>query len=154
NPRLPADRLHELCRERFAAFSGLPGALLAQVKRPEQVVYTGIEQVALPRPWHRGRVVVLGDAAHASTPFWAQGGAMAVEDAVLLARLLGEGGPVEAALERWMARRFDRCRYVQDGSLATGERSHAEAADAPAPVLAYARTRMQADVTQRYTKLS
>jgi 2-polyprenyl-6-methoxyphenol hydroxylase-like FAD-dependent oxidoreductase len=153
NPRYGRSDLVGLCRSRFAEYGGLARELLAQVREPDQVVYTAIEEVHLPRPWFRGRVVVLGDAAHAGTPFWAQGGSMAIEDAVLLARLLERGDAVDAVLAEWLERRYERCRFVQSGSMETGQRSHNEAPGAAAARLEYVRTRMQADVDARYARL-
>ncbi len=153
NPRHDRTALAELCRTRFAAYGWLARDLLALVRDPEQVVYTAIEEVHLPRPWFRGRVVVLGDAAHAGTPFWAQGGSMAIEDAVLLARLLERGEALDRVLAEWLERRYDRCLYTQRGSLETGLRSHDEAPGAEQARLEYVRTRMQADVNVRYARL-
>jgi 2-polyprenyl-6-methoxyphenol hydroxylase-like FAD-dependent oxidoreductase len=153
NPRYAAGELVGLCRARFAEYGGLARELLAQVREPEQVVYTPIEEVHMPRPWHKGRVVVIGDAAHAGTPFWAQGGSMAIEDAVLLARLLEREAAVDAVLAAWQGRRYERCLFVQRGSMATGERSHSEAPGAAAARFEYVRTRMQADVDARYARL-
>src|SRR6185436_3172207 len=44
--------------------------------------------------WRRGRVLLIGDAAHATSPMMGQGGSMAVEDAVVLAECLGDGTDV------------------------------------------------------------
>ncbi|MSQ70246.1 MAG: hypothetical protein EXR27_03005 [Betaproteobacteria bacterium] len=158
NPRYERDDLPRLCRERFSGFGGLAPALLARVSAPEQIVYTPIEEVHLARPWHKGRTVLLGDAAHAGTPFWAQGAAMAVEDAVLLARLLARqrtsGEATEALLAEWTERRHDRCLFVQRGSMHTGLRSHSEAPGAREALLAYVRERMQGDMDKRYARLA
>jgi 2-polyprenyl-6-methoxyphenol hydroxylase-like FAD-dependent oxidoreductase len=155
NPRFERDDLARLCRERFTQFDGLGGELLKQVTRGEQVVYTAIEQVELPAPWHRGRVVVLGDAAHASTPFWAQGAAMAIEDVVVLARMLGDSGSIPATLSHWMTRRYDRCRYVQSGSLETGRRGHSEEPGSLEARYAYLRSGgAQADLDRRLARLA
>jgi 2-polyprenyl-6-methoxyphenol hydroxylase-like FAD-dependent oxidoreductase len=142
----------ELCRSRFAQFGGLAAQLLSQVRNPEQVVYTAIEEMHLAQPWYRGRVVVLGDAAHASTPFWSQGGAMAVEDTVLLAKLLAANDSVTTALERWMQLRYPRCQFVQEGSGQTGQRMHDDNLT-PEARTAYVRTRLQADLDRRYAVL-
>ena len=48
-----------------------------------------VDEVRIPT-WHDGNVILLGDAAHATGPVWAQGAAMAMEDAVVLADLLAE----------------------------------------------------------------
>jgi 2-polyprenyl-6-methoxyphenol hydroxylase-like FAD-dependent oxidoreductase len=154
NPRYERERLPALCREKFAEFGGFAPALLAQVSDPAQVVYTPIEEVLMPAPWHRGRVVVLGDAAHAGTPFWAMGASMAIEDAVLLAMLLARGGPVAEVLPVWMARREARCLFVQRGSMETGRRSHDEAPGAIEARDHYIRNLMQADVAKRFARLA
>ena len=64
------------------------------------------------RHWPDGRIVLLGDAAHAMPPFLAQGAAMAIEDAAVLARCLGEDD-VPAALGRYRAERLPRVAKVQ-----------------------------------------
>lgn len=154
NPRYPRERLPALCREKFAAFGGFAPALLAQVNDPAQVVFTPIEEVLMPAPWHRGRVVVLGDAAHASTPFWAMGATMAIEDAVLLAMLLERAPEAAAVLPDWMARRLERCLFVQKGSMETGRRSHDESPGAIEARDSYMRNHMQADVARRFATLA
>jgi 2-polyprenyl-6-methoxyphenol hydroxylase-like FAD-dependent oxidoreductase len=154
NPRYRREQLPALCREKFAEFGGFAPALLAQVTEPGQVVYTPIEEVLMPAPWHRGRVVVLGDAAHAGTPFWAMGASMAIEDAVLLAMLIERGGAIEAILRDWMARRHQRCLFVQKGSMETGRRSHDESPGALEARDHYIRNLMQADVAKRFATLA
>ena len=154
NPRYPREQLPALCREKFAAYGGLVPALLAQVADPGQVVYTPIEEILMPAPWHRGRVVVLGDAAHASTPFWAMGATMAIEDAVLLAMLLERTQDASAVLPDWMERRLQRCLFVQKGSMETGRRSHDESPGAIEARDNYMRNFMQADVAKRFATLA
>jgi 2-polyprenyl-6-methoxyphenol hydroxylase-like FAD-dependent oxidoreductase len=64
--------------------------------------------------WTRPHIVLIGDAAHACSPSMAQGGAMALEDALVLAELLGEEDDVTAALTAFQARRADRVQWVLD----------------------------------------
>jgi 2-polyprenyl-6-methoxyphenol hydroxylase-like FAD-dependent oxidoreductase len=119
--RLDPGRLDALVRDRFGAFGGWARPLLDAVGGPEQVVFTQAEEVFEEPPWHRGRLVLVGDAAHASTPFLSQGGAMGIEDAVVLAEEIGGAGEnLESALARYAARRAPRCRLVQEGSHAAG----------------------------------
>jgi 2-polyprenyl-6-methoxyphenol hydroxylase-like FAD-dependent oxidoreductase len=120
NPRMPADRLHLLLRDRLAQFGHLVAPLRESLTDPRSVLYTAIEEIIMPPPWHRGRVVLIGDAAHASSPHIAQGAAMAVEDAVVLAELAGSGAPVPELLDRFMQRRYQRCKFVQDTSRQVG----------------------------------
>ena len=49
----------------------------------------------MPPPWHRGRVVLIGDAAHATSPHVGQGGAMAIEDAIVLAEEVTADGELD-----------------------------------------------------------
>ncbi|SPU05972.1 monooxygenase; putative salicylate 1-monooxygenase [Bacillus spizizenii] len=51
-------------------------------------MFNKLEQVAVQEPWYKGRVVIGGDAAHAGAPTLAQGAAMAIEDAIVLAEEL------------------------------------------------------------------
>lgn len=77
----------------------------------------------LPAPvWGRGRVLLLGDAAHGMTPNQGQGAAMAIEDALALVTALDRGA--EGALTRYAEKRHDRVRKVQLDSRRLGEISH------------------------------
>ncbi|MFI6152854.1 FAD-dependent monooxygenase [Kitasatospora sp. NPDC051170] len=106
-------RAHEQLRERLAGFGGPIAEALAQVTDPAAVVYSRISQVTVEEPWHVGRIVLAGDAAHASTPHLAQGAAMAVEDALVLAESLDASDDVPAALAGWEERRRPRAMWVQ-----------------------------------------
>lgn len=66
--------------------------------------------------WHRDRVVLMGDAAHAMLPHQGQGANQTIEDAVALAAHLASDAPLETALERYSAQRRDRTARVQDWS--------------------------------------
>lgn len=123
NPRFPPERLADLLRERLADYGGLIGELREKIVDPAGVVYRPMEHMLLPAPWHRGRAIVIGDAAHATTPHLNQGAAMAIEDAVLLAELLGRDAALPALLDEFMHRRFDRAKFVVETSdqLATWE---------------------------------
>ncbi|MGW1136291.1 FAD-dependent monooxygenase [Streptomyces zhihengii] len=112
------ERAHEQLAARLAMFSGPVAEALAAVTDPSGVVYSRISQVTVDAPWHVGRVVLAGDAAHASTPHIAQGAAMAVEDAVVLAESLDAEPDVPAALVAWEARRRPRALWVQSMSRA------------------------------------
>lgn len=95
-------------RDHFAAFGAPIPDLLAHGRRAHQAA---IEQVTAPRWTDRG-VVLIGDAAHASSPNMAQGVAMAVEDALVLADLLA-AREVDDALAAFIDRRTPRVRWVQ-----------------------------------------
>ncbi|MDX3904538.1 MAG: FAD-dependent oxidoreductase [Pigmentiphaga sp.] len=110
-----------LMRQRFAEFREPAARFLDQLGPGSEVLYTGVEEVIAPLPWHRGRVVLIGDAAHASTPFMGQGGAMALEDAVVLAKVLAGPGSLDDALREFGERRAPACKLVQDVSRQVGQ---------------------------------
>jgi 2-polyprenyl-6-methoxyphenol hydroxylase-like FAD-dependent oxidoreductase len=84
---------------------------------PSRVNYTWFETHVLDEPWNRGRVVLIGDAAHTCPPTIAQGGAMALEDAVVLAELLVERKALDQDLwDAFTARRYERAKTVVEAS--------------------------------------
>jgi 2-polyprenyl-6-methoxyphenol hydroxylase-like FAD-dependent oxidoreductase len=72
------------------------------------------------RRWGRGRVTLLGDAAHPTTPNLGQGGCMAIEDAAVLAQSLANAGDVAAGLREYEERRFQRTAWITRQSLTYG----------------------------------
>ena len=110
----PAGRLDRL-RQHFHGFGPPVTGYLAALTCDEQTHFGPIESIDLDR-WHAGRVVLIGDAAHASPPHLGEGGAMAIEDAIVLAELLRAADTIEDALARYQARRKPRTGYVQQQS--------------------------------------
>jgi 2-polyprenyl-6-methoxyphenol hydroxylase-like FAD-dependent oxidoreductase len=96
---------------------------------PGTVFYTKFETHVLPAPWNRGRVVLLGDAAHTCPPTLAQGAAMAFEDGVVLADMLVAADTVDDAF--WQAftdRRLPRAGTVVElsNTLAQWQLDHVQ----------------------------
>jgi salicylate hydroxylase len=77
--------------------------------------------------WSAGRVTLLGDACHPMLPFLAQGGAAAIEDAWVLARLLEDADDVSAALVEYQRHRQPRTRRLQYEARRQGEMFHVHA---------------------------
>lgn len=96
-------------------------AIRATIGPDSQIVYRPLEGLLMPRPWSRGRVVLIGDTVHATTPHLASGACIGIEDALVLAEELGRGGDVPAALAAFEARRWERCRMVVENSARLGE---------------------------------
>jgi 2-polyprenyl-6-methoxyphenol hydroxylase-like FAD-dependent oxidoreductase len=113
----PAGRLERL-RRRFGGFGGPVPAYLAALQRDDQIHFGPVEWVELSC-WHSGRAVLIGDAAHAAPPHMAEGGAMAIEDALVLAQLLDGTDTIEDSLGRYQARRWPRVQWVQQQSRLT-----------------------------------
>ncbi|MFE4964624.1 FAD-dependent monooxygenase [Streptomyces sp. NPDC056660] len=111
----------DLLRERGAGYGGTWGRIIASLPDDTAVDYRWIEAVLVDEDWYRGRAMVIGDAAHACPPLIAQGAAMCMEDAVLLAELVTADEPADRALARFMARRLPRVRMVLDNSLRLAE---------------------------------
>lgn len=116
-PRAPIG----LFRERAAGYGGTWGRIRDALPDDTAVDYRWIESVRLTGPWHRGRVIVIGDAAHACPPLIAQGAAMCAEDAVVLAEELDDDRPLPQQLASFQARREPRVRIVLDNSLMLAE---------------------------------
>jgi salicylate hydroxylase len=76
----------------------------------------GLFRHPVARVWHRGGVAILGDAAHPTLPFMAQGACMALEDAWVLADALGRAETFEEGLTRYQARRETRARRVVEAA--------------------------------------
>ena len=118
--RPPEDTLAETMRERLAPFGGIIAAQRGLITDSDKVVYRPVETVLVPPPWYRGRVVLIGDAAHATSPHVGQGGAMAMEDAIVLAEEVTGNDLVAPALQRFMERRYERVKTIVDISLQIG----------------------------------
>jgi len=96
-------------------------AIRAQIGPDSQIVYRPLEGLLMPRPWSTGRVVLIGDAVHATTPHLASGACIGIEDALVLAEEIGRSATVAAALAAFEARRWERCRMVVENSARLGE---------------------------------
>ena len=107
-------------RERLGPFSGAIAELRELIVDDDAVVLRPIDTVLVPAPWHRGRVVLVGDAAHGMTPHCGQGAAQAVEDGIVLAEELARGHGVDTAIQAYSERRFARCRAIAEGSASIG----------------------------------
>jgi 2-polyprenyl-6-methoxyphenol hydroxylase-like FAD-dependent oxidoreductase len=96
-------------------------AIRAQIGPDSQIVYRPLEGLLMPQPWFKGRVVLIGDTVHATTPHMASGACIGIEDALVLADELQHHAEVPAALAAFQARRWERCRMVVENSARLGE---------------------------------
>jgi 2-polyprenyl-6-methoxyphenol hydroxylase-like FAD-dependent oxidoreductase len=117
-------------KELMAPFSGPLGSLREGLSASSEIICRPLEAILLPRPWHRGRVLLIGDAAHATTPHLASGAGIAIEDALVLSEELARGADVPEVLRRFEERRWERCRLVVENSVRIGqmEQTHADPA--------------------------
>lgn len=109
--------LPAMLRERLAPFDGIVGEIRDGITDDHDVVYGPLSEIRLPMPWHDGRVVISGDAAHACTPHLTQGAGMALEDAIVLAEEVSvPDRSLEQALCAYGERRYPRAKVIQDAS--------------------------------------
>jgi 2-polyprenyl-6-methoxyphenol hydroxylase-like FAD-dependent oxidoreductase len=118
--RLQQPDLASTMRERLAPFGGLIAEHRELLVDDAETIYRPVENVRLPPPWYRGRVVLIGDAAHATSPHCGQGAAQAIEDGIVLAQELASDRELSDALAVYLERRYERCRMIVEGSEMIG----------------------------------
>lgn len=106
-----------------AAFAGFAPEVQDWLGRIETVHLWGLFRHPVATHWHRGRAALLGDAAHPTLPFLAQGANMALEDAWILADCLSSM-PRDAAFAAYQSRRRDRVVRVIDAATANARNYH------------------------------
>jgi 2-polyprenyl-6-methoxyphenol hydroxylase-like FAD-dependent oxidoreductase len=132
--RIPDQQLADAFRDRLQEFGGPVAEIRDRyLTDPSKIVYRPFEEILLPPPWYRGRVVLIGDAAHAMSAHVAQGAAMAIEDAVVLAEELTTKPTLLEALNGYMQRRYERCKSLVEiaRELARGEMENDRTVDVP-----------------------
>jgi 2-polyprenyl-6-methoxyphenol hydroxylase-like FAD-dependent oxidoreductase len=119
----PASYAEEM-RRLAAGYGGVWPEIAASITDPTKVNYTWFTRLLVEGSWHRGRVVLIGDAAHACPPTLAQGAAMSLEDASVLAEMLSDQqdwSSLDALLTGFYERRIDRVRTVVEASVQLGQ---------------------------------
>ena len=112
----------EVMRELASHYHGPWDDIRAVMTDPDRTNYTWFESHLLPPPWNRGRVVLIGDAVHTCPPTIAQGAAMALEDAAVLADVVLAADRLDqAAFDAFTARRYDRVKTVVEESVQLGQ---------------------------------
>lgn len=102
-------------------YGGRIATIRANLDADSSINYRPLEPVLQSRPWHCGRTLLIGDAAHATTPHLASGAGMAVEDALVLGEALGNHQSLDAAFDAFTQRRWERCRLIVTNSIRLGE---------------------------------
>lgn len=130
-PIVPDDQLWRELSGLMEGYGGVVGKLRDELGPTSPIVVRPLEAFLLPAPWFKGRVVLIGDAAHPTTPQLASGAGLAVEDGLVLAQELAKAHwHPPTALASFMARRWDRCRMVVENSIEIGRREQAGASPA------------------------
>jgi 2-polyprenyl-6-methoxyphenol hydroxylase-like FAD-dependent oxidoreductase len=121
NPWVDATTQHLKLAELLKDFGGVVGQMRDDLGPGSTIVYRPLEAMLLPAPWFKGRILLAGDSAHATTPHLASGAGIGVEDGVVLAQELLRAETLDAALNAHMSRRFERCRLVVESSVHIGD---------------------------------
>lgn len=114
------EELHEGLRELLKDYGGIIGELRDSITPETDINFRPLEGFFLPAPWYVGRTLLIGDAAHPTTPQLASGAGIAVEDGIVLAEELARTGNVDQAMVAYMERREERCRLVVSSSMEIG----------------------------------
>lgn len=94
---------------------------IKKINDAKLVVYRPLETLFMAAPWYSNHVLIIGDAAHATIPQLGQGAGLALEDSIVLAELIQQDNPLEVTFEKYMKRRYDRCKMVVEASKQIGE---------------------------------
>ncbi|MES2258171.1 MAG: FAD-dependent monooxygenase [Pseudomonadota bacterium] len=117
--RLSGQEVHALFSELLDSFTAPAVLELRRRLTPDSdLICRPFTWILLPQPWHRGRTLLIGDAAHATTAHMGMGGGMAIEDAVVLAQCIAGASDLAGAFDSFMARRYERVRTVVETSAA------------------------------------
>ncbi|BBC31802.1 2-polyprenyl-6-methoxyphenol hydroxylase [Streptomyces graminofaciens] len=117
-PESYADEMRRLAQR----YGGAWPEIAAHITDPARVNYTWFNRLLVEGSWHRGRVVVIGDAAHCCPPTLAQGAAMSLEDASVLAEMLTGGRAWgDELFQAFYERRITRVRTVVEASVQLGQ---------------------------------
>jgi salicylate hydroxylase len=104
-------------------FDGFHSDVLGLIARapPENLIKWGLFVRPPLTQWSRGRVLLIGDAAHPMLPFLGLGAATAIEDGVMIARALALGMSMESAFATFQRARFGRVEAVRTQSILQGQ---------------------------------
>lgn len=109
--------------ELFRTFHPDMTAIIAATAE-EQIFMSGLQDIRPFSRWQDGRVCLIGDAAHATTPNLGQGACQAVEDAYTIGRLLDSGAPIEAVFAGYERLRVGKAHRIVRRSRAVGKLAH------------------------------
>lgn len=121
NPWREEAELPNILRDLLEGFGGVVSDLRKTISDDAEIVYRPLEAILVDGDWYSGRVALIGDSVHATTPHLGSGAGMAVEDAIVLVDELKAHADLGDAMRSFMERRIDRGRLVVGNSLRIGE---------------------------------
>lgn len=126
-PFYKAEELLPRLRDLLRPFGGPLAEIRDGMDETTPILARPLESILLGDPWYKGRVILIGDAAHATTPHLASGAGMAVEDAIVLVDELDKAAVYDAGMKAFMARRLPRGLLVVGNSIKLGQMEQAHA---------------------------
>lgn len=140
----PEEGLHLKLADLLQGYGGsIVDSVRASMTADSYVNVRPLEGFVMDPPWHKGRVLLIGDAVHPTTPQLASGAGIAVEDAIVLAEELARDCTVEEAMQAFTQRREWRCKLVVSSSVRIGQLEQARApAEEQTAVVEYALARL------------
>ncbi|MDG9723318.1 FAD-dependent oxidoreductase [Streptomyces sp. DH41] len=119
---IPPESYADEMRRLTSSYGGHWPEITEHITDPAKVNYTWFDRLLVEGSWHRGRVVLVGDAAHCCPPTLAQGAALSLEDAWVLAQMLtGTDDWDDALFQAYYERRITRVRPVVEASVQIGQ---------------------------------
>ncbi|MET7540460.1 FAD-dependent oxidoreductase [Streptomyces sp. NPDC005507] len=119
---IPPESYAEEMRSLAELYGGFWPEITAHISDPAKVNYTWFDRMLVEGSWHRGRVILVGDAAHCCPPTLAQGAALSLEDAWVLAQMLTAADVWDDVLfQAYYERRIQRVRPVVEASVQIGQ---------------------------------
>ncbi|MBV2135112.1 FAD-dependent oxidoreductase [Pseudomonas sp. MAP12] len=116
------ENFHSELAKRLEGYGGILKDIRESLSEKDNgaINFRPLEAFILPAPWYSGRVLLIGDSAHPTTPQLASGAGMGIEDGLVLAEELANAESVTEAYVRFMERREPRCRLVTSSSMELG----------------------------------
>jgi 2-polyprenyl-6-methoxyphenol hydroxylase-like FAD-dependent oxidoreductase len=113
--------LYDTMKSNLSPFGGSAGWIRDNMTRDDWINYRPLVAALQPGSWSVGRIVLVGDSVHATTPHLASGAGIAVESAIVLADEVMNAASVTDGLKSYQDRRYERCRDVVETSVAVGK---------------------------------
>ena len=146
NPHVPDSQLMDGMRAILAPFGGRVAEIRDQLGEHSSINYRPLFAMLVAPPWNIGRVGMLGDAVHATTPHLASGAGISIEDGLVLAEEMVGAATIEAGWQAFTRRRWPRARLVVENSVEIGRLEQEGGNDAAIRDLMASSTRALAEV--------
>jgi 2-polyprenyl-6-methoxyphenol hydroxylase-like FAD-dependent oxidoreductase len=116
--RFSAEEIHAMFTRLLDSYTAPAVKALRERLTPQsELIGRPFNWILAPDQWHRGRTLLIGDAAHATTAHMGMGAGMALEDAVVLGKCFATAKSLPEAFDAFMARRYERVRTVVETSV-------------------------------------